>query len=363
MKGTIERYLKVMNMLYKSTIFGKFPKERETLGSYIETVTKRFDEMFLQAPPLGQLLDMHPIIPKAQEEQMLTFLRYYNKAKKCDIVHSIMNSLGKLVDYKSSISDIANLSDGFLTKSSMLTFEPIEDLPINLKIVYISTLLTDNEKKLLLLSFHKIYTIAMDLYNAYSKVDIDTENFVTAVRITVEKLRKQIPRCDDAFKKILDSTNLLKDNYEDYYKDYVGSQNSMIIAENFIQDVAGTVDRSPRLALQFRKIIQHLRNMTNRLIAQDPKYKETFGSLLDQADSSYQEIKKSMADEGVDLDKEAEAEAEGEGEGEDDGDDFGLGDLDPEKLMEMVGEIRDDITKEFTKNKEEEETPASEEQK
>ena len=179
----------------------------------------------------------------------------------------------------------------------------------------------------------------MDLYKSYSKVDIDTENFVKDVRITVEKLKKQIPRCNEAFQKILDSTDLLKDNYEDYYKDYVGSQNSMIIAENFIQDVAGTVDKSPRLALQFRKIIQHLRNMTNRLIAQDPKYKDTFGTLLDQADNSFNEIKKNMKEEGVDL--EAEAEAEGE-----DDLDLGLEGLTPEALMSMVGEIREDIQKE-----------------
>ena len=340
MNDQITRYIKIMNMLYNSTIFAKFPNEKAILESYINTLQENHNEYFKNPPKADDLYSMHPLIPKTEESRVMDFLRYYNKAKKSKLVHSIMNTLGKLVDYKASIGDIDKLSDTFLAKTSMLTFEPIEDLPINFKLIYISLSITEDEKKLLLLSIHKIYSISMDLYNAYGKVDIDTENFVRAVRITVEKLKKQIPRCDEAFKKILDSTDLLKDNYEDYYKDYVGSQNSMIIAENFIQDVAGTVDRSPRLALQFRKIIQHLRNMTNRLIAQDPKYKETFGTLLDQADNSFNEIKKSMKDEGVDLDKEAEVEEE------DPEFDKALEQLTPEAFSSMVEEIKGDIEKE-----------------
>lgn len=339
MKSSLDRYIKIMQMLHKSTAFAKFSNENEILQSYITTISGRQEELFGNAPNVDRQIMMHPLIPKSEEEIVLSFLRYYNKAKKSDLVHSVMNTLGKLVDYKTSIGDITNLSDGFLTKSPMLTFEPIEDLPVNFKLIYISSLITDDERKLLLLSIHKIYAVSMDLYQAYSKVDIDTENFVKAVRITVEKLKKQIPRCEEAFRKILDSTDLLKDNYEDYYKDYVGSQNSMIIAENFIQDVAGTVDRSPKLALQFRKIIQHLRNMTNRLIAQDPKYKDTFGSLLDQADNSFEEIKKTMKDEGVDLDKEIE------------GDEGGEGDLSTEGLMNIVNEIKEDIEKEVKESK------------
>lgn len=336
MNDHITRYIKVMIMLHNSTIFSKFPEEKKILESYIDTLTENHKEYFQTGPPASDLYDMYPIIPKSEEARVITFLKYYNKAKKSKLVNTVMNTLGKLIDYKSSISDINKLSDTFLCKTSMLTFEPIEDLPINFKLIYISTSLTSEEKRFLLLTIHKIYTIAMDLYQTYGKVDIDTENFVRAVRITVEKLKKQIPRCNEAFKKILDSTDLLKDNYEDYYKDYVGSQNSMIIAENFIQDVAKTVDKSPKIAMQFKKIIQHLRNMTNRLIAQDPKYKETFGTLLDQADSSFNEIKKSMKEEGVDLDNE-------EGVEDDPELDKALDDLTPEALTDMIDDIQGEI--------------------
>ena len=308
LKNNAERYRGVFELLSRIRTFDKYPKEKSLLINYIDIINKDLDEYFNKAPLVQHLIEMHPLIPKDKQEESLEFLRYYNKAKKAPIIHTIINTCGNLVPYKTYLTDKDNLDDKFMTKTSMLTFEPVVDLDINFKLIYISDLLDKNEKKLILLSLHKIYTISVDMYDEFSKVDIDTDQFVRAVYMTVDKLKKQIPRCEEAFQKILDSTDLLRNNYGDYYKDYVGSQNSMIIAENFIQDVAGTVDRSPKLALQFRKIIQHLRDMTNKLIAKDPRYKDTFGSLLDHADNSYAEIKKGLEEEGEVMEEEEDDE-------------------------------------------------------
>jgi len=118
-------------------------------------------------------------------------------------------------------------------------------------------------------------------------------------------------------KKILESTGILENNYEDYYKDYVGCNNSMVIAENFIQDVAGTIDKSPKLAFQFRKIITHLRKLTNRLTGTDPKYKQTFDTLLNHADRSYKEVEASLIKEGEKIESESEDDENGVRELED----------------------------------------------
>lgn len=319
-----KRYRDIFVLLSRTSIIEKFPNEKILVEKYIGVINKDIEDFFAHAPPAQRLVDIHPLIPKEKKDEVLAFLKYYNKAKKASLVHTIINTCGNLVSYKTYLKDKDKLDDKFITKSSMLTFEPVIDLVVNFKHLYISDLLTENEKKFILLTLHKIYIISVDTYEEYSKVDIDTEQFVRAVRITVDKLKKQIPRCEEAFQKILDSTDLLKDNYNDYYKDYVGSQNSMIIAENFIQDVAGTVDKSPKLALQFRKIIQHLRDMTNKLVAQDPRYKDTFGSLLDHADNSYSEIKKSLAEDGEDMEQLEKDDA--------DGDDGGIG----EALSELT---------------------------
>lgn len=91
----------------------------------------------------------------------------------------------------------------------------------------------------------------------------------------------------------------------------------MVIAENFIQDVAGTIDKSPKLAFQFRKIITHLRKLTNRLTGTDPKYKQTFDTLLNHADRSYKEVEASLIKEGEKIESESEDDENGVRELED----------------------------------------------
>ena len=312
-----KRFRDLFVLLTRTRTFDKFPHQRILTENYInileDSIRESFGSYDKDMRRVKQLMEMHPLITKEQKEEVRHFLKYYNKSKKATIVHTIINTCGNLVPYKLYLKEKDSLSDKFLTKSSMLTFEPVVDLELNFKLIYISDLIDSKEKEFVLLTLHKLYVISVDMYEEYSKVDIDTEQFVRAVRTTVEKLKKQIPRCDEAFKKILDSTELLRDNYSDYYKDFVGSQNSMIIAENFIQDVAGTVDRSPKLALQFRRIIQHLRDMTNKLVAHDPRYKDTFSSLLDHADNSYSEIKKTMEAEGEVMEDDEEEEEEDDG--------------------------------------------------
>jgi len=310
MHSIVDRFRKVIMMLSKSTIISHFEYDKKKLDIFYEKLVAEMEAKFNHAPPAAALADMYPIIPKDCQEKALEFLRYYNECKKASIIHVLIKTCNNLVAYDGSLKEIDKLSDSFLVNSSMMTFEPIAELTVNFKQLYISNLITDSEKKFLLLTLHKVYTISMEMFEAYGKADIDTENFVKAVNITVDKLKKQIPRCDQAFKKILESTDLLRERYDDYYKDFIGSNNnSMIIAENFISDVAQSVDKSPVLAQQFRKIINHLKSMTAKLMATDPKYRETFSTLMNHADSSYAEIKKSMKEEdNIDLDEDEDGE-------------------------------------------------------
>ncbi len=50
--------------------------------------------------------------------------------------------------------------------------------------------------------------------------------------------------------------------------------------------------------------------MTTKLVAHDPKYKDTFSSLLDHADNSYAEIKRTMEAEGDTFEDEDEDDDE-----------------------------------------------------
>ena len=76
----------------------------------------------------------------------------------------------------------------------------------------------------------------------------------------------------------------------------------MIIAENFIQDIASNVsNKSPKVAFQFKKIISELKKMASRAQNLDPKYKEMINTLSVTADENFETVKsdKTIFPDGV----------------------------------------------------------------
>jgi hypothetical protein len=104
---------------------------------------------------------------------------------------------------------------------------------------------------------------------------------------SIEEVKKAIPRCDQAFQKIIDSISLLKGNFSNYYKDFTISGNPTIIMENFVLDVSKNTKSSPTVMAQFRKIISHYRKLASQH-ASNPKLQ----SLFSQVDANFKELEK-----------------------------------------------------------------------
>jgi hypothetical protein len=157
-----------------------------------------------------------------------------------------------------------------------------------------------------------MYTIGHDVYEAVSAPDVDVSEFVGVIMSSIGEVKKHIPRCDQAFQKIIESVDLLKGNFNGYYKDYTASGNPTIIMENFVLDVSKNTKSSPAVTAQFRRIITHYRKLASQQ-ASHPKLQ----SLFAQVDANFQELenksKEADAEESVDS---------SDGEGDDsDGDD------------------------------------------
>jgi len=120
---------------------------------------------------------------------------------------------------------------------------------------------------------------------------------------SIDDVKKQIPRCDQAFNKISESVGLLKGNFNSYYKDYISSNNPTIIMENFVLDVSKNTRASPVLTAQFRKIIAHYRKIASQQ-ANNPKLQ----TLFQQVDKNFQELERQRkkADEAGDDADEAD---------------------------------------------------------
>jgi len=185
-----------------------------------------------------------------------------------------------------------------------VSFAPLPDLSrVNFKQMYVDDRLDPGDREFILVVLHKMYVISHDVYEAVSAPDIDVDEFVEVIMSSIGEVKKQIPRCDGAFQKIIESVDLLKGNFSGYYKDYVASSNPTIIMENFVIDVSKNTQASPTVTAQFRRIISHYRKLASQQ-ATNPKLQ----SLFAQVDANFAELEK----------KSREAESESESEDEDD---------------------------------------------
>lgn len=313
-----DRFMRLLEALRDSPLMGRFPAETGQLAAYISTLREQVDRIFA-APDLKILhpsnivdLESEPVdydsVTSAEYE---TFAQVYEAVKKSNVVNVIIVTCKNLVPHKKSLETRTALKDRFLTKTAGLSFTPLPDLPsLNFKQIYIQDTLSAADRQYILMVLHKMLAISHDVYDSMSSPDIDVGEFSEVIMSSLGDVKKHIPRCDEAFKKIGDSVHLLKGNFDGYYKDFVASNNPTIIMENFVLDVSKETKSSPKVTGQFRTIIGHYRKLAAQQ-AQNPQMR----TLFEQVDKNFQELEKQSqnadeAEESGDSDDGAEEAAE-----------------------------------------------------
>lgn len=85
--------------------------------------------------------------------------------------------------------------------------------------------------------------------------DIDVDTMVDYIIEKIRESKKRIRGCNLAFRKILNSVNLLRSNFNSYYKEYSITKDPTSIVQNFVFDVSeneGNADK--KVILQFKRI-------------------------------------------------------------------------------------------------------------
>ena len=120
-------------------------------------------------------------------------------------------------------------------------------------------------KKRVIYCLHLFLKYSEEIINHVMSPDVDMDEFVKIIIESIAGLKKCIPRCEKAFKKIEESVTLLKTNFNSYYKYYVSSKNETSIIENFISDVANeNSNGDPQLIKQFKDIIKFYRSQVTK---------------------------------------------------------------------------------------------------
>lgn len=184
-----------------------------------------------------------------------------------------------------------NLTPDFIVQSDGDFLELFSFSTFDFKQLYLHETMSPEFSKYILFLMHLLYKKMSIIIREITSPDIDVDKFAEVLIRSISEVRKHIPRCDRAFDKIESSVGLLKQNFGEYYKDFISSQNPGIIIENFVSDVARNAKADLTTTNQFRRIIQYYRKSMSGKI-QDPKVKKIFELVSTQLDALETEVRK-----------------------------------------------------------------------
>ena len=291
----VDRFLRLLVVLRDASIMARFPEMREHLTKYVAALQAQLAASF-SAPDFTPHLPALAGVAAAAgwtaadyagvpEAAVAEFEKVFAVVKTCSLVNTILVACKNLIVHKRSLQDKANLRDKFLREAGHV-FAPLPDLPqLNFKRIYGET--AGGDREFLLVVLHKMLAVSHDVYEALSAPDVDVDEFVEIIMSSVGEVKKHIPRCDQAFAKIIESVGLLRGNFSSYYKDYAASGNPSVMMENFVLDVSKNANATPQVTAQFRRIISHYRKLASQQ-SQNPKLQ----SLFAQVDANFQELER-----------------------------------------------------------------------
>jgi len=184
------------------------------------------------------------------------------------------------LDVEHDLADKTKLSGSFIKKSLGDVLHLFSFSSLNFKELCMASFVgSPNKPKSMynniLFMLYLIYNKCDQIYKLVSSPDIDVDKFSEALVGNIATIKKQIPRCNEAFDKIEESVHLLRDKFGGYYKDFITSQNPGIIVENFVLDVAKDSKANSKVTRQFKQIIGfYKKKMAGQI--KDPKIKRIF---------------------------------------------------------------------------------------
>lgn len=222
-----------------------------------------------------------------------TVSKQYLALKKDSHIKNLVIVCKDLSVYSKHLKDTDKLSANFIYESSdpdVCVLRKITQLPF--KQLYLSEKISKSPgaQSYILTFLHMFLVNTQRVFQLLSSPDINIDKFVTIISGAIGQMKNhpELRGCDGAFKEILKSTNMLKDNFNVYYGNFMSSNNPNIIMEDFISDVSRKVEGNTRMVMQFKRIMGFYRKQLQKQKNVSPQIMGMMnfvGSKLDKLDA------------------------------------------------------------------------------
>ena len=265
LRDNTNKLLTLLENFCKGSFVQKY-KDYELAMGEILVFTKHGRKEFEEKLPEPPFTEIQIMIPGQVDLKMIeNFSKTYKCAKDMNIVKICIKTCNNLITYK---SNLVNKNGGFINGISGAEFRPFPFTSFNIKEAFIRNDMEQKFRDYIITLLSLTFEYSYNIYQVYTSCDWDPEMFKSVMQSRLGDIKKEIPRCDRAFKEIENSLDLLKDNIDGYYRDYIASKNPSIMMENFVNDVAHKSNNvDVKTASQFRQIINKYRqSMANKPI-------------------------------------------------------------------------------------------------
>lgn len=241
---------------------------------------KKFAEDMKESAYLKHEHDEKEESYKALSKEEINML--YRKLKENQYVKTLIILCSKLKRYESSFSDQNNLKENFVNQEPGLSFIIFDFSKLDLKALWSNDRMKTSIKRYVLMVLASLYKHTHALYKCVTSPDVDVEKFTQMLISAIGELKKQpqLHRCHNAFRRIEQSVQLLREKFDDYYRDSVASENADMLVMNFIVDVSNQGGANATLAREFRTIIKYMHDVSQKTgKSKDPNVQKIFKML------------------------------------------------------------------------------------
>lgn len=193
--------------------------------------------------------------------------------------------------YDQYLRDVIN--DKWIVDMPGYTFKIFSNFSeFDLKAVWMQETVHEKMREYLLKIIMKLYRISEEIAEIVTSPDVDPEAFTQVLQGQIAMLRKHIPRCDDAFDRIASSSDLLKSNFNGYYRGFVQSGDATSMIQSFVLDVSQKQKVSPKLTRQYHEIIKFYNKQTS-----SKPLPEKFRKVMERLNQTYSMVEQKHSEE------------------------------------------------------------------
>ena len=92
---------------------------------------------------------------------------------------------------------------------------------------------------------------------------MNIDNICVVIIDKIGELKHHISGCNEAFKVLANSIDMLKTNFNGYYKASINAGSTEFIVEEFVSDLITTNIDNKKVQMQLQKIIAFMKNRVN----------------------------------------------------------------------------------------------------